>query len=588
MREITLLCSSAATGLSKAAESLGALSGIKVLDLEEVLKTEVVDWAQHKGSPRTMGTICSQSDRDTVLDYWQEAFQISVAGLLDSHKSAKLVLACHLTLFSPSRLEFYSPPILRELLTSREVKVTRVIVLIDDIYDMHARLSDPGNLYNPVKALQEHSQHATKLTGGKAPGINDFSDGEMTSLGVEITIKNLLRLLHWRRAEMIAAEEMARNLGAELTVLAVKHEMASLTELVVNKDSVPVYLSHKISEPRGFNMERARAGHPNEWPELTNDVNGIAATMRAQSVILVQPTAIDELRFKSNTQHKDRLDRYSGELADRWPVPNGSIYSAISPEAPNHTHMIDASLFDHDRYRHGLFGLLQHTIYDEIAFRDHLLVSCNAGLLIYRPTAIEPRISGGVEAEVAHWAATTHASGRPVRPAAFIHVSSELVGLLQKTSNAQMERALIRQFSDVLEAEYGQSEIDGIWDAVVRAPGQLEDVEQLLSVHLRRSGPGGLRPRFDAAIDQALCLLVSSICRVGATAASKAAHFVAESEAESTDALFLAGVARFFREPTNREFDLANENLIAALLRMSGAASSVDLVRELAGYKLVD
>lgn len=588
MREITLLCSAAATGLSKAAENLGSLSGIKVLDLEEVLKAEVVDWTQHKGSPRTMGTICSQSDRDTVLDYWQSAFRISVARLLESHKRTKPVLACHLTLFSPSRLEFYSPPILRELLTSREVKVTRVIVLIDDIYDMHARLSDPGNLYNPVKALQEHSQHATKLTGGKNPGISDFSEDEMASLGVEITIKNLMRLLHWRRAEMIAAEEMARNLGADLTVLAVKHEMASLTELVLNQDSVPVYLSHKITEPRGFNMERSRAGYSNEWPELTNDVNGIAATMRTQSVILVQPTAIDELRFKSNTQNQDRLDRYSGELADRWPVPNGSIYSAVSPEAPNHTHMIDASILDHDRYRHGLFGLLQHTIYDEIAFRDHLLVSCNAGLLIYRPTAIEPRISGGVEAEVAHWAATTHVPGRPARPAAFIHVASELLGLLRKTSKAQMERALIRQFSDVLESEYGQSEIDEIWDAAVRLPGRLEDVERLLSVHLRRSGPGGLRPRFEAAIDQSLCLLVSSICRVGASAASKAAHFVAESDVESTDSEFLAGVARFFREPTNHEFDVANKNLVEALLRMSGAGSSVDLVRELAGYKVAN
>lgn len=554
------------------------------MDLEEVLKAEVVDWTNHKGSPMTMGTICSQSDRDTVLDYWQKAFQISVSNLIDCHKGIKPVLACHLTLFSPSRLEFYSPPILRELLTSRELKVTRVIVLIDDIYDMHARLSDPDNLYNPVRVLQEHSQHATKLTGGSGDGINDFSEDEMASLGVEITIKNLMRLLHWRRAEMIAAEEIARNLGANLTVLAVKHEMASLTDLILNQDSVPVYLSHKITEPRGFNMDRSRAGHSNEWPELTGEVNGIAATMREHSVILVQPTAIDELRFKPNTKYHDRLDRYSGGLADRWPVPKESIYSASSLEAPNHTHMIDASLLDHDRYRQGLFGLLQHTIYDEIAFRDHLLVSCNAGLLIYRPTAIEPRISGGVEAEVAHWAATTHVSGRAARPAAFIHVGSELMGLLHKTSKAQMERALIRQFSDVLESGYGQSEIDEIWDSAVRARGQLEDIEQRLSVHLRRHGPGSLRPRFEAAIDQALCLLVSSICRVGATAASKAAHFVAESDADSTDPQFLAGVARFFREPTSREFDLANRKLIEALLRMSGAGTSVTLVRELAGY----
>jgi hypothetical protein len=225
VREITLLCSAAATGLTKAAVGLAQLDRIVVSDLEEDLKG-LVDWTQFKGAPANMGTLCSRSDRDTVLDFWQKA-----------PKKSKTVLACHLTLFSPSRLEFYSPPLLRELLKQEDVKVGRVIVLIDDIYDMHERLAAPGNLYSHDRALNEHRLHASRLTGRSTStqNVNEFSDEEIASLGVEITTKNLLRLLHWRRAEMIAAEELARNLGAQLTVLAVKHDKDALTQLVTNE-----------------------------------------------------------------------------------------------------------------------------------------------------------------------------------------------------------------------------------------------------------------------------------------------------------------------------------------------------------------
>lgn len=112
----------------------------------------------------------------------------------------------------------------------------------------------------------------------------------------------------------------------------------------------------------------------------------------------------------------------------------------------------------------------------------------------------------------------------------------------------------------------------------------IEDLEQELSVHLRRNGPGGLRPRFDAAVNQALCLLVSSVCRDGASAPSKTAHFVADSDVGSTAPDYFEGVARFFRYPTNDEFDEANQQQVAAMLNMSGTSTPLQLVRKLAGY----
>lgn len=583
---VTLVCSAAATGLSAASQRLAEVTGLPVGDLDTTLVRDVVPWSDYLGEPQTMATLCAESDRDAVLAYWTEAYVRTISDLKSrTARGQRAVLACHLTLFSPTRLEFYAPPLAACLLTDPTLRVDRVIVLIDDIYDMFARLSRPSSLLHGSAA--EHEAHARKLTGPLA-GESElpFTEQDLAAVQLESQAKDLLRLLHWRRSEMVAAEELSRNLSVAyerpvpLTVLAVKHEMEALVDLVSRPDAKTVYVSHKITEPRLSNIAASATGVRGQWLDLVEHVNLLASSLRSDNVLCIQPTAIDELRFMRDSQALVRIDRYTADLADRWPLMDDIIYETSCSDAPDFRSLLSRA--DLPEYSRGTLGLLQHSIYDEIAFRDHLLVSCNDGLLVYRPGAVEPRISGGVEEEVRHWAQSVSSGAREFRPAVFVHVREELIALIDAGDSVANRETLKAGFISVLaERSSSLDEARSVWDHLISGQG----VESALraTAHLRRQTPGDQATRIRVALDRAFVHLLAAACKIDSKHAESVAHFVAADPTASCSRATLRGVAALVNNPTPHHRSIVNASAVHQVVLGMGSQSTEDALLRLVG-----
>lgn len=556
--------------------------------------------------------VCSNNSRQTVLDYWDRAFG-SASHELESSAAPATVLAGHLTLFSGRRLEIYTPPFearLRRLVErpavgkdstdsdgTRRLQLRRVIVLIDDIYDMYARLQKADGLYQRDRAIEDYTPHAWKLaTGGLLPV--GFTAEQTRSVILDMDVKNLLRLIAWRRSEMVAAEGIAKAFDVPLTVLSVKHEVDSLVALCRWPDIKSAYISHKITEPRGENLKSDGHNEYDRWGQFAFDVNRlsgglrrtfdarVAATQRdSVGVVAIQPTAIDELRFRRSSDG-DNLERYSAQLADRWPVPKRALYSRPNEDAPHFTDALSngTELTSRDR---GVIGLLQATIYDEIAFRDHLLVSCNQALLVFRPTALGPRISGGVRQEISHWT-----QGSP-RPAAVIHTVPELMLFVDEMLDSRrLSERFRRNFRQHLDIQLSGDELpedvkEWIWENCVLASAIPSSIPGASTTdHLSREVLSRIDAHFEAACQSAIVSSLSNQFGVVDKGSGMVAHFLARDPGEALSHEFLMGVSQFLEsegEKLDEAVGTANAKLLATTQSHFDLHCSADLARLLIG-----
>ncbi|WP_157931469.1 hypothetical protein [Mycobacteroides abscessus] len=508
----------------------------------------------------------------------------------------KRVLACHLTLFSTRRLEFYNTPLLASLVESRNsgFVVDRVVVLIDDIFDMYARLATSRGIFDDDMAANEHRGHVEKLT--RTTLARGLTEPEELSVRIENRVRNLLRLLHWRRSEMVAAEQIARSLHVPLTVLAVKHEYQSLLALLSDPFTKTAYISHKITEPRQFNLG-VKPTQPlrSRWPQVTFDVNKLAPRLRTasfnSSLVGIQPTGIDELRFQRSNTNRARLRVYTGRLAERWPLVDGAtMYENDEPDAPNLWGILgDHSQDSLNSYSKGLFGLLQHSIYDEIAFRDHLLVSCNDALLVFRPGALDARLSGGVRDEIGHWGDAQRGDIRRTnaKPAAFVHHLPELISLLD-VHQMRTGRSTTLEFGFIaawLKSKAG-SEVFGrwLWNNCIQNSSPITAYPKEISSHLSRSDhTRPLEELFELSLRGSIGSLVSAACSVPAEAIRNVAHFVATTPEGCLSENMLAELAQFLTRGDRQIADKHTAAMINALRTHYVAASNLELVRIIGG-----
>lgn len=557
--------------------------------------------------------ICSNNNRQVVLDYWDRAFESAGTTLLES-SAPSAVLACHLTLFSGRRLEIYTPPVearIRALVEkshsqeeqtgllskSRSLKLKRVIVLIDDIYDMYARLQNADGLYQRARAIEDYKQHAWKLATGLKPPPN-FTSDEINSVVLDMDVKNLLRLVTWRRSEMIAAEGIAKAFDVPLTVMSVKHEFDSLLALCRWPDIKTAYISHKITEPRVDNMISEGRNDHERWGSFVFDVNRVSGALRRTfssdgsvphrdsiGVVGIQPTAIDELRFHRRPSN-EHLEQYSAKLGDRWPIPHGAIYENPSPEAPNYSSMLSngRELSARDR---GVVGLLQASIYDEIAFRDHLLVSCNQALVVFRPTALGARVSGGVRQEINHWT-----QGLP-RPAAIIHIVPEFMAFVDAILDTpRLFQRFQRNFRQQLESQFDGDELpedakDWIWDNCVLSSSSPSAIPgDATTDHLSRDVITRIDAHFEMSCQKAIVSSLSNQFGVVDKGSGMVAHFMAYDAAEALSHEFMMTVSQFLESDSDVLVEAAGEanaKLLSATQNHFDLPCSADLARLIIG-----
>jgi len=430
----SLLCSASGTDLSRVSAFLEAEPWFfNIVDVESLWKRST-DWQllRYSGAVgETVGSICNVNIKEEVVSSWRNALNEALDELRSQAQGVK-VLACHLTLFSGKRQEFY---VTASPLSFMDFKPSQVVMLIDDVYDMTKRLSGAGDVYREEYAINTHTVFSTKASKIK----RDLLPDEKNLLKIETRLKIASRLLFWRKSEIIAAESLASALNIPFRVVGIKHPKFTIARILCNPELPAIYISHKISELRRSNREK-----PEEWDEFAYEVNALSEKLDNVAVSGIQPTAIDELRFGSPSPGS-LIDRPLS-MTPRWPKNENMAYEGD----PDHLCFFD-NTFHTEKFKQTAIGILRHfesTVFDEIAFRDHLLVRCNDGLLVYRPLAFPDengfrRLSSGVRREVEHWALQylDKDQGSPGTIAVFIHLASELLEHLP--SKAEVLKNLI-------------------------------------------------------------------------------------------------------------------------------------------------
>ncbi len=469
-RHIALVCAPAGSGFKQAVARLRTLlsaelgeTAVACEDVEDVFCESGATATALKGlvtagTRVTMKEVTWHLTRTDVTRLWRSALSDTIARLCRAEKAKIRLLACHLNLYGGRRGESYSPFDLNAL---RDVKVSHLLLFIDDIFDMYARLSTEGHLYDQ----QAHvARYITRMKDDEALQPSSVFDSATTQdLALEWKTQVLASLLGWRHAEMILAESLASQLDAHYLVFGTKQLGTAVTRWLRDREGNSVYLSHPISRPRRV-QQRTGA-----WPEVVAQFNGLQELLVEERVTAIMPTAIDEYRFKRATKPTDlELTPRLTSLATRWPIPvdaSRTLYESGSPEAPELSSLFTSDVMEDGPHWSPWIRTLESQITAEVPFRDHHLVVCNHSILIFRPCYEAGRFSDGVKAEVGHWAELLKSTGRARRRAVFLHfhedvqqVLSVLDPSLEQLSAKTLIRELVAQgYSDEVAGELAKA-----------------------------------------------------------------------------------------------------------------------------------
>jgi len=345
--------------------------------------------------------ILTESDRVVDLlnlphkllrDLWRTAFkQIleEISGVPPQHDVFVSVHACY---YHTGTQEYFTT-VDERLLGQFQPDV--VITLIDDIYDVYWRLSEPGGLYDPIPNV-ETVRHFERLS----------------------------QILQWRSNEILLTDhlvEAAFRGDVQAFVLAVKHPIATAERLIYEQPERFFYLSHPISQPRRMQRDHQES----DAEQLIKEVQNVADSLRQQGIVF-EPTTIDELRFATVESPEGSGKTKIPCLLKRWPMEDGHRLLWVPPERrgnPLDPEGIFASP-DDDAVARILFDpsaapgdrgvarklltaseLVRH-LYEEIGkqvnSRDHRLVEQSDCLVVYRPV-FAGHSSDGVLQEIGYY-----------------------------------------------------------------------------------------------------------------------------------------------------------------------------------------
>ncbi|MDQ3915183.1 MAG: hypothetical protein M3323_07615 [Actinomycetota bacterium] len=308
--------------------------------------------------------------KQVLTSLWREVVEESILQSRDASASALddvanldswLFVTMHAVFYNNQSREFFSPidqTFLRETLNASRIEVEKVVTLIDDIHNVVQHLTRPGQLFQAP-----HSADAYQKTVD--------------------SILNLQLALDWRSSELLRASELASGLGVRHLVLATKHEMTVVRDILL-EDKPMGYISHPISSVRDDSDFKGEVG------DFTKRVSSAIAP--------ISPTTIDELRIA-----KDEDGRVLPRLSDRWPFPAEGEVLFVQPANAEMDPLnpTDEPFDGTDRFLEGLIHSLVDAIRSQINARDRWLVDQADYLLVWRPF-YKGHMSGGVTEEILH------------------------------------------------------------------------------------------------------------------------------------------------------------------------------------------
>lgn len=420
---LTLLVGAPGSLLSGTAARLGVETNSPVIDVESRLLADLsgdderaVRSRKSRDHKVDMAVVTRAFPRRKVLALWEAALAV---GLSELSPESNAIVACHLTLYRSDRNEFYSTAAqLASVIGHHGHRVSDVVQLIDDIYDMYTRLSISSAALSAEIGFKRWRSFTQKSVPSALWEAVGYGLDEAQHLELETRVQTLSLLLNWRHQESLSAESLANSLSARYTAFGAKHSFRSLQALAGNGHSQPVrtvYISHPISAyRRDINRAVNRGVESPEWHPGVRECNAIPSLIEHDGgLIAIMPTAIDELRFKGLPENAQRLTERSPLLGPRWPLIDGGrgLIAQSAADVPitdvdvQHTNLLletDSKLSD-QQFVGELTRLFESTIYNEIPYRDHLIVANSDALLVHRPLADKARLSSGVEHEVRHW-----------------------------------------------------------------------------------------------------------------------------------------------------------------------------------------
>jgi hypothetical protein len=229
----------------------------------------------------------------------------------------------------------------------------------------------------------------------------------------------LARIVKWREAEQVASQHLAKLCSRDTTtpfvLLPVKHPTDTLARMIEGSNNDLVYLSHPIAGGRDS--------------RLGNEVSRIATFLQdsLQTLVLFQPTAIDELRFQRDAVKFETtgiIRVTSTELLPRWtpyeelkglpllwtPLDAESMRLADQPFLTSARHRKELA----DTIIPGELSLLAELIADQVKGRDITLLEQADHMLCYRPFGQETGgVAGGVQVECKHQVDAASIKGGP-------------------------------------------------------------------------------------------------------------------------------------------------------------------------------
>ena len=402
--------------------------------------------------------------REELYVAWRKCFRRSIGGIVRSEGAPVRLLCMHISWYNPDTTEFFSPvsvDYIRRATKKAKCRIEQVIILIDDIYDMYHRLQGPNDIYR-TDAIKARSERLHDLHGRSRDSVSRKRSH------LEAVESALAHLISWRQHEILHTENLARELRAEFTVLGMKHSREAVGHLLQSVNTPKTYLSHRISEVRRMNKRTSML--PNNlgiWSAVVDEVNQLHSSFANRQQLLINPTAIDELRFGDSKGEAEQRPL----LAARWKIvePVEDLLWESPDEGHEHTELLRGDLDLPDEMATSVARSLSSRIYFDISFRDHVIVEHTPGLCVYRPffrgtsdskddsdanTASGVDWSGGVRPEIMHWYRKTLFQHNRRRRVAFVHTGEEIhdrIVWLRDGDQSKFAETMLNHLPDILQ-----------------------------------------------------------------------------------------------------------------------------------------
>lgn len=361
----------------------------------------------------TIRQAITTNTRNVLEDEWKKAVHHFLEQIESSKSSPEpSILVIHTLYYNDSTREFFTifdTSFLLQLLRDKKLTLSHVILAIDDIFDTLFILSGDKELYGH-SALYDFMNEYSKALEVPIAYVQNNPTAHLSWLHYCLN-----SILNWRSQEVILAQNIAKQGQSRFILWGIKQNPQVLIAWLKSERKI-FYVSHPISDPRRF-----RASNP-DWPEIVCTINNVQETFRANNMLTVMPTAIDEYRFEKS---KDNKGNYTSRLTPRWPVPQDTAVILTENELMDKdidkTNIIFPELIEFDMdgiknrkevqiaeiqgFVNGVWSTLEMSVREQLGNRDHLLVWSTDGIIVIHPYT--PRkdgkrgaIHGGVQKEL--------------------------------------------------------------------------------------------------------------------------------------------------------------------------------------------